>query len=163
MIFNKKAPKEPLQWKRGEKTPVNRFLSSVGIPCGLTEGDVFERRKKCHSINDTFWSLCNEQLIEKRSSDDWNAVQSIYLYMERLLASEGERPHRLTKERLKIQLLQRKNEEWNPGSVIPICVLDESCDSCRAIDGKEINIDKALSEELLPPKDCACAKCTISI
>ncbi|MFA6324884.1 MAG: hypothetical protein WCX46_01510 [Candidatus Paceibacterota bacterium] len=149
-----------MEWKRGEKTKVKRFLDFAGKSCGISEEIIFNRRQKKFSINDTLWSLCIEYILKNRIDENFQNVQWLYYAMERILEEEGKNSNYVTKRRFYFNYLQYKKSGCS--FVIPVCT-DEACDACKKIDGMEILIDDAIKNQPLPPKDCTCKRCTCVI
>ncbi|MDP3882536.1 MAG: hypothetical protein Q8Q48_00575 [Candidatus Staskawiczbacteria bacterium] len=160
MFFNKTKPTKIFEWKRGEKTPVNQFLMSVGESCGITEEVVFDRRQKSASINDTLWSICNEYLLKSKQAGNSDNVRALYFLMERILVEEGKSANHIVKKRLMIDLLRHKKSGMN--MVIIVVPLEDSCEVCKRLDGKEFHIDEAIQKQPLPPDDCTCLRCACS-
>lgn len=155
MFFKKKN--EHFEWKRGEKTPVNIFLSSVGESCKITERVVFNRRQSSASLNDALWSICNEYIIENMKSGNTANICSLYYQMERILVAEGKNANTIVKKRLYYDLLDKKKQGL-PIAIV-VCAYD-ACEACKKLDGKEYDIDEAIKKQPIPPKDCTCPRCT---
>ena len=157
MFFKSKRQTKTFEWKRGEKTPVNRFLSAVGESCGITEQTVFDRRQKSVSLNDALWSICNEYVLENMKTGNTRNIRNLYYQMERILVSENKNANKTVKKRLYYDLLEYKEGD------IPIVIItctDDCCDACKKLDGKEYDIDKAIQRQPLPPDDCTCLRCS---
>ena len=148
---------EKVEWKRGEKTVVNHFLKSGGRDVGFTENVIYERRRHSTNIKDALWSICNERLLENRKQNKWNDAIILYQLMEWLLVLEGRSANHIVKKRLYLQLQQYKKQ--GVSLIIIVVPLEESCEACRALDGKEYSIDEALKEQPLPPEGCTCLRC----
>jgi hypothetical protein len=169
MFFKKgdinQKEEEKLEWKRGEKTKVNRFMDSVGVPCGLSEKDLFEKRKKRNSIGDAIWSLSQECILNIKKErvkniKDLDKLISIYIFMAIFLQQEGKNANHIMKKKFYYDLLRYKEQGCE--FVIPICV-DDACSACKKIDGMEFNIDEAIKTQPFPPENCQCLRCTIAI
>ncbi|MDD5749462.1 MAG: hypothetical protein PHO91_01585 [Patescibacteria group bacterium] len=148
--------KQKIEWVRGEKTPVNKFLSAVGDTCGITEQVVFARRQKSVNLNDTIWSICNEYILKNMQSGNTRNIRALYYQMERILESEGKKSNKTTQKRLYYDLLEYKKSGC---SIVIITCTDDCCDACKKLDGKEYNIDEAIQKQPLPPENCTCPRC----
>lgn len=149
-----------LPWERGEKTPVNKFMTMVGEQCGISEQEVFNRRQKTTNINDAIWSLCNEYLLKNQKERNFDNLKSLYFYMEHVRFSQGKTTNQFTKRKLYFDLLQKK-EDGN--SLVIIMSSYDSCEACKKLDGKEFDIDEAIKNQPFPPKGCNCLRCSIII
>jgi hypothetical protein len=151
--------KKKLEWKRGEKTPVNYFVGALSS-CGVTEKNVFEKRKKSNSLNDALWSVCNESLLKYKDLKKWDCVSYIYRQMEYIILEEGKNVNYIVKQRLYYELLRMKEQGFS--LAIVVCIKDEACDACKKLDGMEMQIDEAIQKQVLPPSGCSCQRCTCS-
>lgn len=149
--------KKRMEWRRGEKTTVRRFIDAIGKTCGITEKELFNRRKKSISINDAIWSLCNEYLLSNIKSKNINNIIALYFQMEFLLVSEGKNANYIVRKRLFYTLLDYKQKGMS--IVIIVVPLEESCGACRELDGQELDIDDAIKTQPLPPENCQCQHC----
>jgi len=149
--------KKDIKWERGEKTPVKRFLSSVGESCKITEEMIFDRRQKSINLNDALWSICNESILQNMKIDNTRNIRNLYYQMEQILVSENKNANKIVKKRLYYDLLEYK--EGGLPIVIIVCT-DDCCESCKKIDGKEYKINEAIQKQPLPPIDCTCLRCS---
>lgn len=148
-----------LSWIRGEKTLVNHFMTMAGNQCGITEQEVFDRRQERCNIGDAIWSLCNEYLLENQKILNFENIRALYSYMANVRFSQGKTTSQFVKRKLYFDLLQKKKDG---NSLVIVISGYDSCEACKKLDGKEFDIDEAIKNQPLPPKECTCSHCMCS-
>ena len=146
-----------LDWIRGEKTPVNKFLMGLPDSLGITEQTIYDRRQTSVSLNDALWSICNEYLLKSLAKKDSNSPRALYFQMERILLDEKKDTHNITRKRLMCDLKDYQQQGW---PIVTVIGTDEACKACQKLDGKEYELEEAIKTQLLPPEGCTCRPCT---
>lgn len=116
----------------------------------------FEKEKKTlekrfwtnPSNNDIIWGLFNKvlQIVPQEEA------KIVYYEMAIFLASEWKQCSHLLEQSSKIELLNYKKHWINK---VEIIWSDNSCESCKKIQGTIISIEEALQKSLIPCKQCS--------
>jgi len=122
---------------------------------GTTESDFLNRKaeisakwKREASDSDVLWGLFNE--LTTRTSDT-HQLKMIYYLMALFLDEEHRDFSVPLRESNRLNVLSLKR----PGlKYVQVCAAPDSCDACKALEGKMILIEEALQSNPLPCIDC---------
>lgn len=133
------------------------YILPIADACGISRGEISDCFQSGRSFNDALWSVINFHLLKNQKDGNWDVLISLYHVSERICLLENRSTKHIVKRRSYFELLRLK--EMGMKTAIVITVLDESCDACKNLDGKEFDIDEAMRIQPLPPPDCKCQHC----
>lgn len=102
-------------------------------------------------IKDFMWNYYNELLLQNAKNP--NNLKSLYFLMGLFLIDEGKESFEMFRQSYNIELKQYKKDRYV--SHIEICGDEDSCEQCKALQGKKYTIDEALKLQLLPVRNCS--------
>lgn len=108
-----------------------------------------ERRRRA----DQQWSELNRQAVEAMKTNDWSALKQIHLEQALQLWEEGKDFFRVAQESRRAALRSYEQSDVVSGVAILTCK-EESCESCRALEGKRLTVKQALEEMPIPVANC---------
>jgi len=101
-------------------------------------------------VNDTVWRILNLQVSRAQS---FHAIQMAYREMARLASREGKDPKPYTTEALRTQLNELKSRGTKTVVIVNVGRRGDephTCQKCRALYSKSMNIDTALATMPVP-------------
>ncbi|OGH23454.1 MAG: hypothetical protein A2629_00205 [Candidatus Levybacteria bacterium RIFCSPHIGHO2_01_FULL_41_15] len=108
---------------------------------------------------DEKWKRFNQKLEELMKSNDFYGLGVVYQEMANFLDKEGKSSKEIRDKAYKMKLQHQQdyiksliNSQVAKGVEI-LCAVD-SCESCKALDGKTFDFKKALDSSPLPKREC---------
>lgn len=100
------------------------------------------------SVNDTIWRILN---LQTSKIDSPHTVQTAYYEMARLVSLESRDPKPYIAEALRVQLKELESQGIRRVVVVGYGMRsDSSCPECKALHGREFDIDVAFQEMPIP-------------
>jgi predicted RNA-binding Zn-ribbon protein involved in translation (DUF1610 family) len=101
---------------------------------------------------DVVWSLFHKALDGSMKGGDLQEVKMLYFEMALFLYQEGRGFSHLLEQSRKMELVGYK--EWGRPMQVEILAGGDSCESCKAQNGRILTVDEALKTMPLPNKGC---------
>lgn len=105
------------------------------------------------SDRDIIWALFNSLVLTEIGKKDYFHLQAIYYQMALFLNATGRNSTQMLKLSNKMQLLFLQQQ--SPKAKVRIMGGDDSCESCKKIDGQVFTFEEALKQMPLPHPNCS--------
>lgn len=99
---------------------------------------------------DVLWRLANDIVAQKTKSGDFSNLSQVYFVMALFLHEIGEPHFQLLRASHRIGLEYFKGQNIKNVSIMSL----SCCPACQKLDGKKMEVNKALKEMPLPSKNC---------
>lgn len=139
------------------------FLNSLTFLSGLEEDkmnklvektrqDLSLKFGKQASLGDTLWGIANKLIQEEIKSNNTSTLKGLYMQMGMYLHNTGRDSGAVVANSFKLDLMEYKNNSVVTG--VEVISANDSCDFCKANNGKIFKIADAIEQSILPCNSC---------
>ena len=104
------------------------------------------------SLGDVGWGVANRLVVEAIKKNNMGFLRSIYFQMGLYLHNTGKDSSAVMENSFNIDLNEYKKSDVV--KKVEVIATTESCDYCKALNGKIFSISEALEKKILPCKQC---------